>query len=70
MKRDPPEVDVVIEVPRGSFLKRGSTGRVDFISPLPCPYNYGSVPTHIGLEGDLLDAWCWVRDWRWERGYG
>jgi len=49
-------VDVVIEVPRGSFLKRGSTGRVDFVSPLPCPYNYGSVPTHIGLEGDLLDA--------------
>jgi inorganic pyrophosphatase len=23
---------------------------------LPSPYNYGSVPTHIGLEGDLLDA--------------
>jgi inorganic pyrophosphatase len=53
---DPPEVSVVIEVPRGSFLKRGSTGRVDFISPLPCPFNYGSVPTHLGLEGDLLDA--------------
>lgn len=52
----PPEVIVVIEVPRGSFLKRGSTGRIDFISPLPCPYNYGSVPSHIGLEGDLLDA--------------
>jgi inorganic pyrophosphatase len=54
--RTPPEVEVVIEVPRGSFLKRGSTGRVDFISPLPCPFNYGSVPSHIGLEGDLLDA--------------
>jgi inorganic pyrophosphatase len=49
-------VEVVIEVPRGSFLKRGSTGRLDFISPLPCPYNYGSVPSHLGLEGDLLDA--------------
>jgi inorganic pyrophosphatase len=47
---------VVIEVPRGSFLKRGSTGRVDFVSPLPCPYNYGSVPAYLGLEGDLLDA--------------
>lgn len=56
MKREPPEVNVVIEVPRGSFLKRGSTGRVDFVSPLPCPFNYGSVPTHVGLEGDLLDA--------------
>ncbi len=53
---DPPEVEVVIEVPRGSFLKRGSTGRIDFISPLPCPYNYGAVPTLIGLEDDLLDA--------------
>jgi inorganic pyrophosphatase len=47
---------VVIEVPRGSFLKRGSTGHVDFISPLPCPFNYGSVPIYLGLEGDLLDA--------------
>lgn len=47
---------MVIEVPRGSFLKRGWRGRVDFVSPLPCPYNYGAVPTHVGLEGDLLDA--------------
>ena len=52
----PTAVDVVIEIPRGSFLKRGSTGRIDFISPLPCPFNYGSVPRFIGLEGDLLDA--------------
>jgi inorganic pyrophosphatase len=47
---------VQIEVPRGSFLKRGSTGAVDFVSPLPCPFNYGSAPHYIGLEGDLLDA--------------
>jgi inorganic pyrophosphatase len=52
----PPEVDVVIEVPRGCFLKRGSTGHVDFVSPLPCPFNYGSVPDFVGMEGDLLDA--------------
>ena len=51
-----PELDVIIEVPRGSFLKRGSTGELDFISPLPCPFNYGAVPQYIGLEGDLLDA--------------
>jgi inorganic pyrophosphatase len=49
-------VDVLIEIPRGSFLKRGSTGNVDFVSPLPCPFNYGSVPQYVGLEGDLLDA--------------
>jgi inorganic pyrophosphatase len=51
-----PTVEVVIEVPRGSFLKRGSTGHVDFVSPFPCPFNYGSVPAFVGLEGDLLDA--------------
>ena len=52
----PLEIEVVIEIPRGSFLKRGSTGHIDFISPLPCPFNYGSVPNFLGLEGDLLDA--------------
>lgn len=52
----PIDVEVVIEVPRGSFLKRGSTGTIDFVSPLPCPFNYGAVPTLLGLEGDLLDA--------------
>ena len=53
---EPPEVQVLIEIPRGSFLKRGSTGHVDFVSPVPCPFNYGSVPQYLGLEGDLLDA--------------
>lgn len=56
LELDPPEVDVVIEVARGSFVKRGSTGHIDFISPLPCPFNYGAVPKYVGLEGDLLDA--------------
>ena len=50
------DLDVVIEVPRGSFIKRGSSGRIDFISPLPCPFNYGAVPAYLGMEGDLLDA--------------
>jgi inorganic pyrophosphatase len=53
---DPPEVDVVIEIPRGSFLKRGSTGHIDFISPFPCPFSYGAVPDYLGQEGDLLDV--------------
>jgi inorganic pyrophosphatase len=52
----PPTVEVVIEIPRGSFLKRGSSGHVDFVSPFPCPYNYGSVHQYIGGEGDFLDA--------------
>ena len=53
---DAPELEVVIEIPRGGHLKRGSTGSIDFISPFPCPFNYGSVPALIGQEGDLLDA--------------
>jgi inorganic pyrophosphatase len=52
----PPTVEVVIEIPRGSFLKRGSSGHIDFVSPFPCPYNYGSVHQYIGGEGDFLDA--------------
>lgn len=53
---EPLEVEVVIEIPRGSLLKRGSGGQIDFISPWPCPFNYGSVPKLLGLDGDLLDA--------------
>jgi inorganic pyrophosphatase len=49
-------LEVAIEIPKWSHLKRGSDGRLDFISPLPCPYNYGSVPDLLGMEGDLLDA--------------
>lgn len=52
----PPSVEVVIEIPKGSFLKRGSEGRIDFVSPFPCPFNYGSVRQYIGGEGDYLDA--------------
>jgi inorganic pyrophosphatase len=55
-RSEPPELEVVIEIPKGSFVKRGSTRKIDFISPLPCPFNYGSVPKLLGLEGDLLDA--------------
>jgi inorganic pyrophosphatase len=53
---EPFTIEVVIEVPRGSFLKRSSSGALDFVSPIPCPFNYGSVHTHLGLDGDLLDA--------------
>jgi len=56
LRQAPIEVEVVIEIPRGSFLKRGSTGRIDFVSPFPCPFGYGSVRSLLGLEGDLLDA--------------
>ena len=51
-----PELEVIIEIPLGSFVKRGSTGQLDFVSPFPCPFNYGSVDALVGLEGDFLDA--------------
>ena len=56
VSREPRRVEVRIEIPKGSFLKVGSDGTLDFLSPLPCPFNYGSVPDMLGLEGDLLDA--------------
>lgn len=51
-----PLVNVIIETPRGSFFKRGTAGKLDFISPLPCPFNYGSIPAYLGSDGDFLDA--------------
>ena len=50
------KVEVVIEIPRGSFIKRDSSGRLDFVSPFPCPFNYGSVDAYIGSDGAPLDA--------------
>ena len=47
---------VVIDVPRGSFIKRDDDGAVDFVSPIPCPFNYGHVPGTLGGDGDALDA--------------
>jgi len=51
-----PQVYVVIEIPRGSFLKHGTSGELDFVSPFPCPFNYGSIHGYVGGDNDLLDA--------------
>ncbi len=29
---------------------------MDFVSPLPSPYNYGSIPGLVADDGDALDA--------------
>ena len=47
---------VVIDVPRGSFLKRNDDGLIDFVSPLPCPFNYGHVPGTVADDGEAFDA--------------
>jgi inorganic pyrophosphatase len=49
-------VSVRVEVPRGSFVKRRSDGSVDFLSPLPTPFNYGSVPGTMSPDGEPVDA--------------
>jgi len=52
----PPEVEVMIEYPRGARVKWRPDGRVDFISPIGCPYNYGSIPGRQSGDGEALDA--------------
>jgi inorganic pyrophosphatase len=46
----------VIDSPRGSVIKRADDGGIDFVSPLPCPFNYGSVPGTVSGDGDRVDA--------------
>lgn len=48
--------EVVVDHPRWSVVKRRSDGSVDFVSPLPCPYNYGSITGWRSGDGDELDA--------------
>lgn len=60
MRGHPPDIPsratVRIEVPRGSFARRGPGGELEFLSPLPCPFNYGSVPAWGAPDGDPADA--------------
>ena len=54
----PRSVCAVIEVPKWSFIKRElhDGENIDFVSPLPCPFNYGHVPGMQAQDGDPLDA--------------
>jgi inorganic pyrophosphatase len=52
-----PEVlEVRIETSRGGLIKRRDDGSVDYISPLPAPFNYGSVPNTLAADGDREDC--------------
>lgn len=48
--------DVIVDHPRWSVIKRRSDGSVDFVAPVPCPYNYGSISGWRSGDGDELDA--------------
>lgn len=52
----PERAEVLIDVPLGGFIKRDDAGRFDYISPFPCPFNYGSVPGTVAPDGDRIDA--------------
>ena len=55
----PERVSVLIEVPKGSFLKRERQGDrwvVDYPSPLPSPFNYGCVPGSLAPDDDPQDV--------------
>jgi inorganic pyrophosphatase len=56
MSAPPRSVEISIEVPRGGFAKRRPDGSVDFVSPWPCPFAYGSVHARIAEDGDPEDA--------------
>jgi inorganic pyrophosphatase len=52
----PTDLDVRIDTARGGFVKRRDDGRVEFVSPLPCPFNYGSVQGTEAPDGDREDV--------------
>lgn len=47
---------VRIDVPRWSFVKRKDDGSVDFVSPLPSPFNYGHVTGTHAADGEAVDV--------------
>lgn len=52
----PAFVRIRVEVPRWGLVKPRADGSIDFLSPLPCPYNYGCIPGYESADGDPLDA--------------
>lgn len=49
-------MDIVVEVPKGSFVKRLPDGAVDYVGPMPSPFNYGSVPAIPAPDGNAIPA--------------
>ena len=45
-----------VEVSKGHRLKRDNHGRIEFVSPFRCPFNYGSLMGVKAADGDLADA--------------
>ena len=56
METVPTEMKIRIEVSRRSFIKRRVDRTIDFVSPIPSPFNYGSVFGRMAPDGDPEDA--------------
>lgn len=54
--RDPLRLPVRVEIARWSFVKRDGCGRVHYVSPVPCPFNYGAIPGTRAADGAGEDA--------------
>jgi len=54
----PESVLVQIEVSKGGLIKRElhGEGTIDYVSPIPSPFNYGFVPGSMAEDGDPVDA--------------
>lgn len=54
----PDRVLVRIEVSKGGFIKRElhDEPSVDYVSPIPSPFNYGFVPGSMAEDGDPVDV--------------
>ncbi len=62
-KGDPTDVQVVIEIPAGTFTKYEIDGKSGYLfvarfqsMPVVYPTNYGPIPSTVGPDGDPLDA--------------
>jgi inorganic pyrophosphatase len=52
----PNELEVCIDTPLGGRVKRRDDGRIEFVSPIACPFNYGSVLDSRAPDGDREDV--------------
>jgi len=52
----PETLEVVVEIPKGTHRKRRPDGSTDFVSPIPSPFNYGSVLGSMSGDGDPEDV--------------
>jgi inorganic pyrophosphatase len=55
-KSFPAELEILVELSRFGLIKRAENGRIELLSPLPCPFNYGGVPGTRAADGDREDV--------------